>query len=139
MIVGITKTSLLIIGGILLVFFTLVLIEEYILYLAVWLVSATIIAISIIAAGTHIGGVWAQKNITDIKSAKNVAFWSAFIFFIGAIIFAYADSQLLSIIREGDGLWTLITQRIVQSLAIYFGATMSLRQHLNKKTDSEII
>ena len=104
------------------------------------LIIGAIIIITATVGGVYIGGLWARKNITDIVDAKSVAIWSVVIFLIANIMFVVTGG-LITLLVGGEGMNHLIriTQIVVQTYIIYAMTIATLQQHLNKKTNSEII
>ena len=104
------------------------------------LIIGAIIIITVTAGGIYIGGIWAKKNITDIAGAKSVAVWTATIFLIANIMLVIAGGLILFLVGgEGMNYLIRITQIVIQTYIIYVITIATLEQHLNKKTNSEII
>ena len=104
------------------------------------LVIGAIIIITATAGGVYIGGIWARKNITDTAGAKSVAVWTATIFLIANIMFIATGGLILFLVGgESMNYLIRIIQVVVQSYVIYAITITTLQQHLNKKTNSEII
>jgi len=104
------------------------------------LIIGALIIIIATAGGVYIGGIWARKNITDTAGAKSVAIWTATIFLIANIMLV-ATGELILFLVGGEGMNHLIriTQIVIQTYIIYVITIATLEQHLNKKTNSEII